>query len=823
VSAQQFTINPTVTYQTIDGFGGSEPKGAGASPPPGCCNIAGGFQAFGTAIQRGQILDLLFSPSLGIGLTILRVEIPPDMQTSDGVFHDNDSSDAPQFWVMQEAVKRYPQVKIMASVWSPPGWMKTNGVTYGGYCSNDGSRVCTQDANCVFGDCFSGHCTSNSNVTCSSNVDCDGYCPSGSVTTSHYQDFANFLSHFVLQYVNANNNSSNCTANKDCVSIYAVSMANEPDTEGVLWDTCAWNTVDISTFLNNYLAPTFQSNGVTAKIISPEAADWDYVEHSYPPQPLPSWNLGPYLSSPESTGSHFDIAAGHIYGGNRSQSFSTALGQGKKAWQTEWYFVNGTNQWAQDGGLAAAKVIHDSLSSGQVSTWNWWKLIDYGTDPLIQLMNNNGVYTYAPSKSFWALGNFSKFVRPGFVRISGSPASWGGLCCDVNGTCSATTCTSDQTCPFSDPFCEVVDASAYKDPVSGEVVTVVVNAKKTAQSVIFAPTGGLTFGPVTPYITDGYVSSLYREPDVSLRNAQTIPAESVVTFVPNMSDVVWRSSADGSLLLWFMMGATVQGQPTIANPGSQWVIQGVGDFDGDGKNDILWRTSSNNGLSIWFMNGSTVTSTASPSDPGGGWAIQAIGDFDGDGKSDILWRTTSNNGLAIWFMNGGTHHDAYPTDPQGGWVIQRVGDFDGDGKSDILWRLSTNNGLAIWFMNGGVISSQAWPTDPQGGWVIQRVGDFDGDGKADILWRLNTNNGLAIWFMNGGTIGSQAWPTDPGGSWAIRGLGDFNGDGKADLLWRTTANNASTIWFMNGATATSQAVATDPGTSFSIQGTGHFD
>ena len=42
---------------------------------------------------------------------------------------------------------------------------------------------------------------------------------------------------------------------------------------------------------------------------------------------------------------------------------------------------------------------------------------------------------------------------------------------------------------------------------------------------------------------------------------------------------------------------------------SDWVVQGVGDFNGDGKRDILWRNKSTGVISIWLMNGGAITST----------------------------------------------------------------------------------------------------------------------------------------------------------------------------------------------------------------------
>ena len=46
------------------------------------------------------------------------------------------------------------------------------------------------------------------------------------------------------------------------------------------------------------------------------------------------------------------------------------------------------------------------------------------------------------------------------------------------------------------------------------------------------------------------------------------------------------------------------------------------------------------------------------------WVVQAVGDFNGDGKADILWRQNGTGNASIWLMNGGTVL-AYV----GGWTV----------------------------------------------------------------------------------------------------------------------------------------------------------
>jgi O-glycosyl hydrolase len=187
------TIDWNATHQTIDGFGslGSVASSLYTWPEP----------------QRSQIVDLAYSQANGIGLTILRSEIMPELEPSKGTWNYTDME---QVWLMKQAVNR-GATKLFASVWSPPAWMKTNGDVVNG----------------------------------------------GSLKTENYQDFADFLSHYAAEYASANG-----------VNIYAVSMTNEPNNSEP-WRSCTWTSAQIASFLGNYLSPTFAANHIAAKVIAP--------------------------------------------------------------------------------------------------------------------------------------------------------------------------------------------------------------------------------------------------------------------------------------------------------------------------------------------------------------------------------------------------------------------------------------------------------------------------------------------------------------------------------------------------------------------------
>ncbi|KAL3863083.1 hypothetical protein ACJMK2_004859 [Sinanodonta woodiana] len=80
--------------------------------------------------QRNEILDYLFQPNFGASLHILKVEIGGDAQSTDGTeaSHMHNSWEENyergyEWWLMVEAKKRNPDIKLYGLPWAFPGWV----------------------------------------------------------------------------------------------------------------------------------------------------------------------------------------------------------------------------------------------------------------------------------------------------------------------------------------------------------------------------------------------------------------------------------------------------------------------------------------------------------------------------------------------------------------------------------------------------------------------------------------------------------------------------------------------------------------------------
>ena len=215
----------------------------------------------------------------------------------------------------------------------------------------------------------------------------------------------------------------------------------------------------------------------------------------------------------------------------------------------------------------------------------------------------------------------------------------------------------------------------------------------------------------------------------------------------------------------------------------------LGDLDGDGKDDLLLTRTDGSVRATgrtWHyyrMNGtSTISGSGTPSlKTDLDWLVMGLGDFDGDGKTDVLTRDSTGGTWHVARMNGNT----VETTGTGSadltsnldWRVAGVGDFDGDGKDDVLLRHSGTHRWLQYKMNGrshvlagsGIV--EGLPEDAS--WEVAGVADLGGDGKGDLVLRHATSGKWHYYPMNGSAVAAGSGPSTfpPGPPGSSRGSG----------------------------------------------------
>jgi len=196
-------------------------------------------------------------------------------------------------------------------------------------------------------------------------------------------------------------------------------------------------------------------------------------------------------------------------------------------WQSEYCILtneDGTNGKGRDLGMDAAlylaRVLHTDLAVGNATSWQWWLSVspsDY-KDGLVYITDANGKMGELPatktdgqihqSKMLWALGNYSRFIRPGMIRVETALENYTDPIAAANG----------------------LMLSAYKNPTTKEMVAVVINMKTTEEKISFS---GVSFSGKG---LKKYTTSATKQMEYSFSNASvniTIGPKSIVTLVAN--------------------------------------------------------------------------------------------------------------------------------------------------------------------------------------------------------------------------------------------------------------------------------------------------
>jgi glucuronoarabinoxylan endo-1,4-beta-xylanase len=310
----------------------------------------------------------------------------------------------------------------------------------------------------------------------------------GNLAPAHADDWANALVAFVQ------------SMKSQGVNLLGVSAQNEPDMKATNYESCSYRAADLADFIGNHLGPAFDKAGLLAvlpfKIIGPETLGW--------------LDFPTYGSAILANGSSYvGTIATHAYNGSPPGIPTTAsqavIAAGKAFWQTEVSVplsVARLPDLGMTSGLWVAQNIHDSLVAN-VNAWHYWWLKPQSPD-------NGALWdkgTGAPTKRLYVMGNYSKFVRPGFHRVTATSAANPG-----------------------------VSVSAYyelpsSNPPSGKLVVVAINSNTAPVSQTFH-FDGVSTGSWTAWVTSKDADLLPQSdafPDGTQQVVYQLPAESVTT------------------------------------------------------------------------------------------------------------------------------------------------------------------------------------------------------------------------------------------------------------------------------------------------------
>jgi O-glycosyl hydrolase len=292
--------------------------------------------------------------------------------------------------------------------------------------------------------------------------------------------------------------------NSQGINIYAISVQNEPDFSTTNYESCLWTGSQIHDFVTNlYNALVAKGEGST-KIIIPESEHWSGDPSLYT-LTLNDPNTEPVVS----------IIANHNYDDCPPDYPPTALSTpGQSVWETEVSKLKcaGGFDGSIDDGIYWAGRIHLFMTVAQANAWHYWWLISGNPDN--EGLTDNTSPNPVLAKRMFVLGQWSRFVRPGYYRIAAGDSS-------------------------EPPYC-----SAYKDPNSNLFAIVAINSSFTDVTEVFNLVNFPAVSSVTPWITSGSLS-LAQQPAFNVTNtspnpisttnypsfAYELPARSVVTFV----------------------------------------------------------------------------------------------------------------------------------------------------------------------------------------------------------------------------------------------------------------------------------------------------
>lgn len=349
-------VYPEVEYQTIEGFGGAFTEAVTTT-----------LNKLDSNLQR-QVLESYFDPEKGLGYNLCRTHINScDFSIENYSYvQDNDES-LSTFDISRDKKSLIPVIqearsiagdslRLFATPWSPPGWMKTNGMMNFG----------------------------------------------GTLLPEYRRTWAEYIAKYLHEY------------SREGVQIWGLTVQNEPDAVQT-WDSCTFTAEGETEFVRDYLAPTLSEEGFgDVKIII-----WDHNKDSLYARSKVSfsdaeaskyiWGAGFHWYS----GDHFgDLDAVHHTFPDKKLLFTEGcieggvqLGDWEIGERYGHHMIGDLNHWTN--GWVDWNILLDEMGGPN-------HVGNYCDAPIIADTQAQRLHFQS---SYYYIGHIVKFVRPGAVRI----------------------------------------------------------------------------------------------------------------------------------------------------------------------------------------------------------------------------------------------------------------------------------------------------------------------------------------------------------------------------------------------------------------------
>lgn len=361
-------VDPSKTYQTMLGIGGA------------ITDASAEVFAKLPKEKQDEFLNAYYNPDKGIGYTLARTNIHSCDFSSDSYTYVADGDkELKTFSIDHDKKFKIPLIKeatstaggkltLFASPWSPPAWMKTNkDMLHGGKLN---------------------------------------------------QDFADAWALYYTKFIKA--------YEADGIPVWGISVQNEPMATQ-RWESCIYTAEEERDFLKNHLGPVMQREGLSDKKI----IVWDHnrdlmyqrakTYFDDPEAAKYAWGIGFHWYESWSGGDPMFDNVRRVHETYPDKNILFTEGCNEKFDSTKYY------SWAL-GERYGRSMIND-FNNGTVGWCDWNILLDQTGGPNhvqnlcfapVHADTRTGQLIY--TNSYYYIGHFSKFIKPGAKRIETSPS-----------------------------------------------------------------------------------------------------------------------------------------------------------------------------------------------------------------------------------------------------------------------------------------------------------------------------------------------------------------------------------------------------------------